>query len=278
MVILGINYFFHDTTACVVVDGQMKAAIEEERLTRNKHTGAFPENAVKKCLELCGLTPADVDHIAVSIDPRKYWGAKAWHALKNLPEVGPFIRHEILGTIYNQRELKAWYKKTFTSTRPPVHYVEHHLAHVVGSFYVSPYEEAALLSMDGAGEWATSLLGYGRGTSYETFAQSFFPNSLGSFYEAVTEFCGFKANYDEGKTMGLAPFGDPEPHYQKVKEIIAVDDRGRITVDQKYFNFKMWAWQRCSPLFYEVFGKPRDPKADFEKHHMDVAASFQRVL
>lgn len=278
MVILGINYYFHDTTACVVIDGELRAAIEEERLTRQKHTGEFPERAIARCLEICDLTPDQIDHVAVSIRPGKHQGAKIVHALKNLGGIKPFLRHELLGRIYNQRALYRWFNATFPGRKPPLHFVEHHLAHVVGSFCISPYQEAALLSMDGAGEWATSWLGRGEGTRVERFAETFFPNSMGSFYEAATEFCGFKSNYDEGKTMGLAPFGDPDRFYDQVKSLVTVRPDGRIVLDQSSFNFKTWDHRRCSDRFYQAFGQPRQPGAPFEKHHEDVAAAFQRVL
>ena len=280
MNILGINYFYHDCTACIVKDGELVVAIEEERLSRNKHTNAFPVLAIKKCLEHAGLTYEDIDHVALSIKPSLSWAAKLWYALRNLRNLKPFVKHELIGTYYKQKRLKAWIHSTWPDSgrRPKVHFVPHHLTHAVGSFFVSPYEEAALLGIDGAGEWATSFLGVARGSEWECFNQSYFPMSLGSFYEAATEFCGFQPNYDEGKTMGLAPLGDASVFYDEMKKVVHVDDNGSIQVDLSYFNYQFWGYQRCGQKFYDTFGQPRIGNQPFEKHHHDVAAAAQVVL
>ena len=211
MIILGINYFFHDTSACIVRDGKLVVAVEEERFSRQKHTWAFPHAAIARALKMAGVTASDVDHVAVSIDPTKDWGRKVLYATTLGTSVGPFVKHELIRAWNRQREFNAWLRSTWPGAkRPRVHNVSHHLSHIAGSFFVSPYERAALLSMDGSGEWSTTWMGETDGKTFTCFSESFFPNSLGSFYEAATEFCGFKPNYDEGKTMGLAPFGDAD--------------------------------------------------------------------
>ncbi|MCI5140594.1 MAG: hypothetical protein D3909_02475 [Candidatus Electrothrix sp. ATG1] len=231
MNILGLNYFFHDSTACIVVDGQLVAAVEEERLTRQKHTSAFPHLAIDQCLNIAGLEVKDIDYIAVSIKPTCNWATKLLYPLKSFGNIKTFYKHEFLRAFYRQREFWGWYNFTWgdnTLQKPEVHFIEHHLAHVEGSFFVSPYEKAALLSLDGSGEWATSYLGVGEGNKTTCFQQSYFPMSLGAFYEAATEFCGFRPNYDEGKTMGLAPFGDPDVFYPIVDKIITLSNHGDI--------------------------------------------------
>lgn len=278
MIILGINYFFHDTSACIVQDGELKIAIEEERLSREKHTWKFPENAIKRCLSELNITPDDISHVAVSIDPGKHLGDKLFYALKNPAGLIPFAKHEFKRPLDKQRDFNRWYRGFFKNSQPKVHNVEHHLAHIAGSFYVSPYKEAALLSLDGAGEWATAWMGVGRDTEITCFSQSYFPNSLGSFYESVTEFCGFKPNYDEGKTMGLAPFGDPSVYYDRAKQIVNITDNGEIEIDLSYFEYQNAGAKRCSQKFYDVFGAPRGKNDEFEKRHEDVAAAFQQVL
>ncbi|MEE4381945.1 MAG: carbamoyltransferase C-terminal domain-containing protein [Pseudomonadales bacterium] len=280
MNILGINYAFHDSSACVLRDGRIEVAIEEERLTREKHTREFPHHAITRCLEFAGLTPGDVDRVAFSIRPSLHAGRKVAYALRHAHRSVPFLKHEFLWSFFRQRTVEKWIHATWGDARraPPIDWVPHHLAHAVGSFLVSPWEEAALLSLDGSGEWATSLLGHGRGTGFETYAQSFFPHSLGSVYEAVTAFCGFKPMYDEGKTMGLAPLGDPERFHREASRIVRVTGDGRIEVDLDYFGFQFWEHRYCSPRFLETFGTPREPGAPFEQHHLDVAAAFQRVL
>lgn len=285
MVILGLNYFFHDSTACIVVDGKLVAAIEEERLNRDKHTKLFPELAIARCLEIAKLKYKDIDHIAVSIKPSHNLGKKLLYGATHVRTIRHFISHEFVHTYRRQKGFWKWYAGIFGSKNmgPRVHFIPHHFSHAPGSFFVSPYESAALLGIDGSGEWATTWLGKGEGNKVEAFGESFFPHSLGSFYEAVTQFCGFKTNYDEGKTMGLAPMGDPEVFKKEVEKIVSIDKEGRVKLDLSYFNFQNMQYNplkfsHLSPKFSEVFGTPRKPGEEFKKHHMDVAAAFQRVL
>lgn len=281
MNILGLNYFFHDSTACLVIDGKLETAIEEERLTRQKHTAAFPEKAIERCLEITGLNYEDIDHVAVSIKPFLKWKTKTLYGLRNISRSKPFFRHEFLGVYRKRKVFRKWFNSTWprSGKQPKVHFIEHHLAHVAGSFLVSPHEKAALLSLDGSGEWATSFLGIGEGDSIKCFNQSYFPMSLGSFYEAATEFCGFRPNYDEGKTMGLAPFGDPAVFSPTVDKMVTIDGDGNISIDLSYFNYQFWNYQRCSQKFYDTFGSPRNNYNDeFADNHNNIAAAFQKVL
>ena len=280
MVILGLNYYFHDSSACIVKDGELIAAIEEERLNRDKHTRVFPQLAIDRCLKLDNLTYDDIDHIAVSIKPTHNWFRKLSHGRRNLKSVKNFFNHEVVNGFYKQKGFRKWYGHHWKSKKngPKVNFIPHHYSHGPGSFFVSPYEEAAILSLDGSGEWATSWLGHGKGNNLTKLGESFFPHSLGSFYEAVTQFCGFRTTYDEGKTMGLAPFGNPEIFKSQVEKIVNVDKNGKIELDLSYFRFQNMSWQRCSPKFFEVFGSPRQKGEEIKKHHMDVAAAFQKVL
>lgn len=280
MIVLGINYFFHDSSACIVADGRIVAMLEEERFTRRKHTGEFPVRAIEGCLRLAGITADDVDQVAVSIQPTKDWGAKLAYGLRHLRRSPPFVRHEVLSAYFKQRSLRAWYKTTFGHRRPspPLHFVPHHTAHAAGSFLASPYDEAAILSLDGSGEWATACLAVGRGLDVTTLQESFFPMSLGAFYEAATEFCGFKPNYDEGKTMGLAPFGDPAVFARQVRDLVQVDDGGNIRINLGYFDYQFWGRQRCGPRFHATFGTPRRPDEPFADHHHHLAAACQKQL
>jgi len=280
MKIIGLNYFYHDSTACIVIDGQLVVAIEEERLSRVKHTYAFPYRAIQRCLEIAGLKVSDIDAVAVSIKPELNRWDKIRYSLSNIIHAKSFIRHEFIGAHYKQKEFNSWVTSTWPagSRQPQIFMVPHHLSHVAGSFLVSPYEKAALLSLDGSGEWATSFLGYGEGKAITQFGQSYFPHSLGSFYEAVTEFCGFRPNYDEGKTMGFAPFGDAKVFYQEVSNLVEITDEGEIKIDLSYFDYQLWGKNRCKQKFYDTFGSPRRDNGAFEKHHEDVAAAFQKVL
>jgi carbamoyltransferase len=279
MIILGLNYYFHDSTACIVKDGKLIVAIEEERLNRDKHTQAFPDLAIKRCLKIAGLTFADIDHVAVSIKPTTHWFRKLIYALKNIKSILAFTGHHVVNAYAKQRRFWIWYNTNFEKQKgPKVHFIEHHLTHVAGTFFVSPYKEAALLGIDGSGEWATTWIGHGNGNTIKKYGESFFPHSLGSFYEAVTEFCGFKPNYDEGKTMGLAPMGNSEVFINEVRKIVEIKDDGQVRIDLSYFNYQKIVGKRCSKKFYETFGEPRLPDREFQQYHMDVAAAFQRVL
>lgn len=280
MVILGLNFYFHDSTACIVKDGQLISAIEEERLNRDKHTRSFPSLAIDRCLKIAGLEYNDIDHIAISIKPTHNLGKKVVHSITHLKTIKSFINHELVHGYNERMSFWSWFGYHWDSQKegPEVHLIEHHLTHAAGSFFVSPYEEAALLGIDGSGEWATTWLGYGKDTTVSCLGQSYFPHSLGSFYEAVTQFCGFRTSYDEGKTMGLAPMGDPKVFLEEVDKIVHVDANGKLSFDLSYFNYQNMSWKRCSEKFFKIFGQPREKNGPFEKHHMDVAAAFQRVL
>lgn len=277
MLILGINYYFHDTSACLVNDGELLVALEEERFSRDKHTWRFPEHAIRKCFEITGLDINDVDHVAVSINPTKDLSKKIAYAARLGTKAMPFIKHEFLGTFFKSRQLKKWYRETWPGRQPCLHLVNHHLAHAVGSYYASPYDHAALLSIDGSGEWSTTLLGEMNNGSFSCYSESLFPHSLGSFYEAATQFCGFKPNYDEGKTMGLAPFGDASVFADKMSELVDIDTEGRVNIDLDYFAYQNAGHNRLGQKYIDAFGQPRTGGA-IEKHHENVAAAAQKVL
>jgi carbamoyltransferase len=276
--ILGINYFFHDSSACLLRDGKLVSMMEEERLTRQKHTSAFPERAIASCLGLAGIGPGDVDHVALSILPTKDLAARVAYWLAHATQSRSFLR-QFLGEYWRQRAFWQWFDKTFPAgKRPQVHFVPHHVSHAAGSFLVSPYERAAVLSLDGSGEWETSLLGTGEGLDVSRIGGNAFPMSLGSVYEAATEFCGFQPNYDEGKTMGLSAYGDPARFRDRVAEIVRVSGEGRIQVDLSYFSYQYYGHRRCAGKFYETFGAPLRKGGEMQDHHRDVAAAFQLVL
>lgn len=283
MIILGLNYYYHDSTACIVVDGKLIAAIEEERLNRVKHTKQFPESAIDRCLKIAGLSYGDIDYIAVSIKPMHNASKKLFYwtfRLRSMQRLKSFVSNEILHGFKKQKSFWKWYKSHWVSKKkgPEVHFIPHHNCHAPGSFYISPYKEAALLGIDGSGEWATTLLGYGKDNKTEVLGESFFPYSLGSFYVAVTYFCGFKPYYDEGKTMGLAPMGNSEVYKEDIAKLVWIDENGKIDFDLSYFNFQNLSQERLSLKFYKKFGKRRKPNEEFTQRHMDIAAAFQEVL
>lgn len=282
MIILGLNYYFHDSSACIVKDGKLIIALEEERLSREKHTYKFPEMSIDRCLKESNINADEIDAIAISIKPELDWVKKFFYIVKNFPKSATLLKYELKLYLDRKQQLNNWLKKTWPNnkTRPEIHFIAHHLSHAAGSFYVSPYESAAILSIDGSGEWASSLLASGNGLDVTTLSEpTYFPHSLGSVYEAITQFCGFKPCHDEGKTMGLAPMGDASKFYDIAKNIISVNKQGNIKVDTSYFNFQYWKKNLLSHKFIQTFGPPRKPSdKDFQNNHLNVAAAFQKVL
>ena len=203
MTILGLNYIYHDSSACIIKDNEILYAVEEKRLSRQQPTQCFPTRSIADCLEQNHLTLEDIDHIAVSINPGTSDQIKLAYAVKLGPSSGPFLDYEFDRIRHRNLEFWAWFHRNWpdgVDHGPKVHFVDHHLAHAVGTYYVSPWDDAALMSIDGWGKWSTTWLGQAEGTRIEKFSESLFPNSLGIFYSAATEFCGFKPNYDEGKS------------------------------------------------------------------------------
>ncbi len=283
MNILGLNYRFHDTSACIVADGRLIVAIEEERLTREKHAWEFPVHAIERCLKSAGMRHADLDYVAVSFKPTHRVLPRIAYAMAHPGGAKSFVSKEFGGAYLKQRAFWNWYQRHWPDREraPHVVFLEHHTAHAAGSFLVSPFDRAAILSMDGSGEWASSWIGVGEGSACRCLHQSCFPMSLGSFYEAVTQYCGFQTNYDEGKTMGLAAWGDPARFGPIVDKMVGIDRDGGIHIDLSYFAYQFWDHAWCSQKFYDTFGPPRDPQAgkdEFEQRHKDVAAAFQRTL
>ena len=262
MNILGINSAYHDSTACVVQDGRLTVALEEERLTRQKHTSDFPLRAIARCLEIAHLSPREIDQVAVSVKPTLDRTRKAVYGMKLGLKAIPLLY--TLGTQASgdkSTTLKSWFKATFPAgARPRLHFVPHHFAHAVGSFDVSPYEKAALLSVDGVGEWPTTFKGAGKGIEFECFGQDRFPMSLGEVYKAATEFCGF-GDFDEGKTMGLAPLGDPKTFGPLVDQLFWVNEDMSLGIDLSYFQYPSFQAPMCGKKFHATFGPPRSAQA-----------------
>jgi len=278
MIILGINFVFHDSSACIVIDGELIASVEEERFTRQKHTNKFPHNSIEQCLKIAKLDISDVDYVAFSFKPSLDIPKKVLYSLKNIRSFYSIFKQQVMHFFWRYREIKKWEKTFLKNSKAKILWVPHHKTHAYGTFFVSPFEEAAIVSMDGSGEWSTSSIGYGNGNQVTTYTETFFPHSLGSIYEAVTLFCGFKPAYDEGKTMGLAPMGNPEIFINEARKVVNVNDTGNISVDLSYFNYQYCKHDYLSEKFIRIFGQPREKNGEFLQYHMDVAAAFQCVL
>jgi carbamoyltransferase len=274
--ILGISAFYHDSAAALVVDGRVVAAAQEERFTRKKHDAAFPRRAVESCLTQAGLKPADLDWVGFYDKPLlkferllETYLAHAPAGFRSFAQALPlWVREKLFLPRTMTRELGGAYKKRYV-------FAEHHETHAASAFYPSPFEEAAILTVDGVGEWATASFGVGRGASIELTHQLRFPHSLGLLYSAFTYYCGFRVNSGEYKLMGLAPYGEPRFTRLIFEHLIDLKDDGSFRMDQSYFQYAQ-GLTMTSGKFHRLFGgPPRPPESPLSQREMDLAASIQ---
>jgi carbamoyltransferase len=288
MVILGINAYHGDASAAIVVDGQLVAAVEEERFTRVKHAAGFPRNAIAACLAMGGVAPTDVDHVAVSRDPRANLLRKAWFALRNRPG-----RELVTDRLRNAGKIRRIADRIADSLGPSptrrVHRVEHHPAHLASAFFASPFEEAAVCALDGFGDFVSTSSGVGRGNNIAVSDRVYFPHSLGLLYLAITQYLGFWRYGDEYKVMGLAPYGTPDLD-DRVRQLIRLEPGGRFILDLSYFRH--WSdgvsmtWDDGEPVvgpvytgkLEELLGPARRPDEPLVSRHESIAASVQVVF
>ena len=291
MIILGINAYHADSSAAIFVDGRMIAAIEEERLTRVKHWAGFPAGAIAFCLKEADVTLEQVDHIAIGRDPNaKFWSKMRFLAQKPVASLG-FIRDRFLNrrkVSSLEQEFASHFGADAQAIRQKIHAVEHHRSHLASAFFASPYEEAALLSIDGSGDFSTAMIGIGRGNTIEVLDSVDFPHSLGIFYTAFTQLLGFPHYGDEYKVMGLAPYGEAK-YVQELQQVIRYADNGLFELDLSYFRSAHKGFVTYNedhipvvPSLFgtkmeQQFGKMRTKEEPLTQHHKDLAASVQRV-
>lgn len=276
--ILGISAFYHDSAAALVVDGRIVAAAQEERFTRKKHDDGFPLRAIQYCLEEGRLAPGDLDYVGFYDKPLLKFERLLETYLAFAP-VGfrSFLRAMPLWLrqkLYLPREMSAGlggaYKNRYV-------FPEHHESHAASAFFPSPFEEAAILTLDGVGEWATASYGYGRGNRVTLTHELRFPHSLGLLYSAFTYFCGFEVNSGEYKLMGLAPYGEPKYESQILEKLIDLKPDGSFRLDLSYFDYCQ-GLRMTSRKFARLFGgPPRRPESQLTQREMDLAASIQKV-
>jgi carbamoyltransferase len=289
--ILGLNAYHADAAAAIVVDGELVAAAEEERFDRIKHVAGFPALAAAWCLEEAGVAARELHHIAVSRDPR----ANIGHDLLRSVRHGASARYlkASLDNAAKPRDVKAALEQVLgldEGTLPArLHDVEHHQAHIASAFFVSPFDEAAILSADAFGDFASTITAIGRGNSYDVLERVLFPHSLGIFYAAFTQWLGFEHYGDEGKVMGLASYGDPSPNMRRMRDALRTSG-DLFVLDLDYFTHDKegvdMTWDAGMPhmarifsdKFVETFGPPREPDGEVTKHFADVAASLQERL
>lgn len=283
MRVLGISAFYHDSAAALLSDGEIVAAAQEERFTRKKHDPGFPVKAVEYCLKEAGIGLEDVDYVAFYDKPflkferlLETYVAFAPRGFESFRMAIPvWLREKLFLKDLLVKELRAlgngcrWEEK--------LRFSEHHLSHAASAFFPSPFAEAAVLTMDGVGEWATTSLAVGHGNKLEVVKEIHFPHSLGLLYSAFTYYTGFKVNSGEYKVMGLAPYGEPK-YVQKIFDhLIDLKPDGSFRLDQSYFNY-CTGLTMTSPKFHALFGgPPRSSSEPLTQHHMDLAASVQAV-
>jgi len=277
--ILGIGGYSHDSAAALLVDGKIVAAVEEERLSRVKHQGGVPRKAVAYCLETAGLTPDDVDHIGCYMRPGLRVGRRLPYRLTQMfrsPAYSlGFMAYELA---HNALYIQGMRGLAGEHTR--VHFMEHHPAHAASAFLASPFEQAAILTLDYIGEYTATWMGVGEGTTLRCLRQIPYPNSLGVFYSAITDYLGFERASDEYKVMGLASYGEPE-FYDDFAQFIRITLDGLYEIDLSWAAWHYLPGSRCgyfSKKFIDRFGPPRKKGEPIEKRHENIAASAQRIL
>jgi len=290
MIILGLNAFHGDSSACIVVDGQLIAAAEEERFRRIKHWAGLPTEAIRYCLEASRISIGEVDRIAINRNPSANALRKALFAFSQSPSLSAITdRLKNAGKVRGIRDAIAGGLGVAPLTvRAQIDNVEHHLAHLASAFFVSPFQEAAVLSVDGFGDFASSMWGIGLGNRIELADRTYFPHSLGLFYLAVTQYLGFPNYGDEYKVMGLAPYGQPI-EIEKMRKIVKLLPEGRFELDLDYFLHHSegvaMVWENGEPAIGRVFsqvlesllGPIRKTGEPLDTRHWNVAASAQAM-
>jgi len=276
MYILGISCFYHDSAACIVKDGNILAAVQEERFTRKKHDPRFPKSAIKYCLEEANINMQRVDYVVFYDKPFLTFERLLLSYMTVAPK-GLRSWLEAMPIWLSQKLYIPKIIKKETDYEGDVLYTEHHEAHAASAFYPSPFNESAILTMDGVGEWATASYGVGKGNDIRLLKELHFPDSLGLLYSAFTYFTGFKVNSGEYKLMGLAPYGEPRFKDLILKELVDLKNDGSIRLNLSYFDF-LGGLRMTNNRFARLFGgPPRNPETDITQREMDLAASIQAV-
>ncbi|HEY0810608.1 MAG TPA: carbamoyltransferase [Longimicrobiales bacterium] len=273
--ILGISAFYHDSAACLLRDGEIVAAAQEERFTRKKGDAAFPAHSVDFCLKTAGIEAKDLNFVGFYDKPllkferilETYLGVVP-KGFRSFLMAGPLWVKEKL---HMEKQLRKG-----LGFQGPLLYAEHHESHAASAFFPSPFEEAAILTMDGVGEWATTAIGVGRGNEIDLIKELRWPDSLGLLYSAFTYYTGFKVNSGEYKVMGLAPYGEPKYVDVILDKLIDLREDGSFTMNQKYFNY-LSGLTMTNGHFEELFGPKREPESKLTQREMDLARSVQVV-
>ena len=300
MIIMGISCYFHDSAAALLIDGKLIAAAEEERFTRNKHDYNLPHNAIQFCLNKAALTGADLDYVVLFEKPFTKFERILQTALHGFPKSYWMFVQSMRTWLLDKLWVRDVITKSVGISREKILFSEHHLSHGASTYFCSPFEEAAILTFDGVGEWCTTSMGIGRENTITQTKELHFPHSIGLLYSAFTAFLGFEDNEGEYKVMGMAPYGSPK-YQDKVRDVVKLNDDGSYWLDPKYFAFHYSSRHSYTRQFVKLFGNPRDPNIPFftkdtgypsyygprpnnynellgyNQHYADIAASIQTV-
>ena len=288
MKIIGINAYHADSSACILIDGELITAVEEERFNRVKHWAGFPIESIKHCLEETELKISDIDQISINIDPKANFLKKIIFLIKHRPNLNLILQRikkknkinsieEIINNEFDNAKFKG-----------KINNIEHHYAHLSSAFHVSPYDEACVLSVDGFGDFASTAWGYGVNTDIKIDDKIFYPHSLGIFYQALTQFLGFKNYGDEYKIMGLAPYGKPK-YVEKLRDMILIKNKGNFELNLDYFKFHKenfnYRWENgkveiedlYTNKIFDLLGPDRKKEEALTDFHKDIAHSTQKI-
>jgi carbamoyltransferase len=276
--ILGVSAFYHDSAAALLVDGDIVAAAQEERFTRKKHDPGFPSNAIAFCLKERGLKPEELDYIAFYDKPLTKFDRLLETYFAYAPAGFRSFRLAMPLWLKDKLRMRRTLRGQFNAAcRARLVFTDHHESHAASAFFPSPFDSAAILTIDGVGEWSTATFGVGERNTLRLLQQLQFPHSLGLLYSAFTYYCGFKVNSGEYKLMGLAPYGRPVYQDLILKHLIDLKRDGSIWMNMEYFNYCQ-GLTMTNERFHRLFGgPPRNPESMLEQRHMDVAASIQKV-
>ncbi|MGP7987635.1 MAG: carbamoyltransferase, partial [Desulfobaccales bacterium] len=285
--ILGLSAFYHDSAAAILVDGEIVAAAQEERFTRKKHDPDFPANALAYVMAEAGLKLGDLSAVAFYDKPylkferllETYHGFAPKGLRSFLMAMPVWIKEKLLMRSLLREELAK-----VGEGLPRIVFPEHHLSHAASAFYPSPFQEAAILTLDGVGEWATSTIGFGQGREITILRELQFPHSLGLLYSAFTYYCGFKVNSGEYKLMGLAPYGNPDSDRTRrwrdliLEELVDIREDGSLLLNMDYFNYATGLTMCHDDKWTSLFGLPPRPReGHLDQRHMDLALAIQQV-
>ena len=300
MRILGISCYFHDAAAALLEDGVLVAAAEEERFTRKKHDSDFPYNAINFCLQKGQVNGKDLDYVAFFEKPLVKFDRLLRTSIQGFPKSYWMFVQSMRSWLTDKLWVKSLIARTLGIDPQRILFSEHHLSHGASAYFCSPFDEAAVLTVDGVGEWSTTTMGLGKGTELNITSELNFPHSIGLLYSAFTSFLGFEVNEGEYKVMGMAPYGSPR-YLDQVWQVVRPNGDGAYWLDPKYFSFHYGTTRSYTRKFTELFGEPRDPEVPFftetsgfpsyygqrprnfdelsryNQRYADIAASIQRV-